>query len=160
VATLRQLEARLASVAQRLELGVSAVIGTVGVSIGAELVPATPVDTGYARANWRPSLNAPAEGPLTALDPTGAATVARIGAVAKRFRPGDTFFIVNNAPYIGRLNAGSSPQAAAGFVQEAVRRGTARALAAFEGKIISRASTAVASNIPRDPRTGRFISRS
>lgn len=126
---MAQLSRRLARAAARLEIGVSGVIAIVGTSIGREIVPATPVDTGFARANWRPSLNAPAIVPVSELDPTGQATVARIATVSSRYRVGDTLFIVNNAPYIGALNAGSSPQAPAGFVQRSVREGTAKALA-------------------------------
>jgi hypothetical protein len=132
MATLRQLEGRLDRVVKRLNVGIRKVIEDVGTAIGEELVPATPVDTGFARANWRPSLNAPASVPISQLDPSGAATIAKITTVSKRWKPGDTLFITNNAPYIGALNAGSSPQAGPGFVEDAAERGTERALEAFE----------------------------
>lgn len=136
MATLTELEKRLAKVVRRLDLGLTAVMTTVITSIGAELVPTTPVKTGFARGNWRPSLNAPAIVPITFLDLTGAATVAKIGVVASRFKLGDIFFLVSNIDYIASLNRGSSPQAPPGFVQNAVRDGTARALASFERGII------------------------
>ena len=133
MATLAQLEGRLGGTVSRLKFQFTAIMASVGSSIGAELVPATPVDTGYARANWRPSLNAPAVLPISFLDPTGQATVSKISAVSGRYRLGDTIFITNNAPYIGALNAGHSPQADAGFVQEAIERGVTRALALYAG---------------------------
>jgi hypothetical protein len=132
VATLKQLDGRLARIIVRLNIGIRRVVEDVGTAIAEELVPATPVDTGFARANWRPSLNAPASVPVSQLDPTGAATIAKIATVSKRWTPGDVLFITNNAPYIGALNAGSSPQAGPGFVQDAADRGTERAITAFE----------------------------
>ncbi len=142
MATLRQLERRLNQVVQRLNVGIGVVVATVGSTIGQAVVigpPGTgsPVKTGFTRGNWRPSLNAPAEGPLAFLDPSGAATVAKIRAVASRYRPGDVLFIVNHTPYIGLLNRGHSPQAPAGYIQAAVRFGTERALAAFQNGILN-----------------------
>ncbi len=136
---LRRLEGRLARVIVRLNIGLQRVIEDVGTAIGEELVRATPVDTGFARANWRPSLNAPASVPISQLDPSGAATIAKIATVSKRWKPGDVLFITNNAPYIAALNAGSSPQANAGFVEEATERGTERAIRAFERRGLVRA---------------------
>lgn len=123
-----RLTRRLNRVASRLTEGLERVVAEVTEEIGRELVPATPVDTGFARGNWRPSLNAPATVPVTNNDPTGAATIARITTVARQYRVGDTVYITSNIPYIERLNEGSSPQAPAGFVQKSVRAGTARAL--------------------------------
>lgn len=125
----RSLVRALNRVSTRLTKGVERLMETTAEEIGREVVPATPVDTGFARGNWRPSINAPAVVPVTLNDPTGAATIARISTVARQYKIGDTIFIVNNASYIGDLNRGSSPQAAAGFVQESVRRGTKRAIA-------------------------------
>lgn len=128
---LRQLERSLNDVAERLERNLSRLVAAVGEEIGKGLVPATPVLTGRARANWRPTLNAPATQPVTLLDPTGAATVARIAVVAQSWRIGDVLYIVNRVSYIGRLNAGSSPQAPANFVQDEVAAGTRRGLNEF-----------------------------
>ncbi len=134
MSTLAELEVRLDAVANRLAVGIGGLMGKVVSAIGEDLVPATPVLTGFARANWRPSINAPSSGALTFLDPTGAATIEKIRNVAKRVRVGDTVFIVNRAPYIGDLNAGSSPQAEAGFVEAAVESGTARAMLAAKAR--------------------------
>ncbi len=111
-------------------------MGTVGGEVGRVLVPATPVKTGFARANWRATLNIPSSRPLTFLDPSGQATIARIVAVSRSWTLGDTLFIVNRAPYIEKLNAGSSPQAPAGFVRVAVDEGVRRALATFTAGLI------------------------
>lgn len=128
MATLAQLDGRLDVVIGRLAGGLGKIVEDIGREVAVELVPGTPVDTGFARANWRPSLNSPTTQPITFLDPTGAATIEKIANVAKRWRLGDTLFIVNRAPYIGALNAGSSPQAPAGFVQAALEVGVERAM--------------------------------
>lgn len=68
---------------------------------------------------------------MTFNDPTGEATTGRIAITARRYKVGDTIFIRNNAPYITRLNEGSSPQAEAGFVQNAIRDGFNAAISAL-----------------------------
>lgn len=132
---LRTLERRLDQAIDRLTLGVEALVEAVVESVGMEVVEATPVDTGFARGNWRPSLNAPATVPISILDPTGAATISRINTVARLYKIGDTVFLVNRAPYIESLNEGSSPQAEAEFIQTATQRGVDKAFgrAASEG---------------------------
>ena len=127
---------RLIRVSRRLENGLEKVIATVGNEIGITLLPATPVKTGFTRGNWRPTLNVPSTRPVTFLDPTGQATIARIATVSKSWKVGDTLFIVNNTPYIELLNAGSSPQAPADFVRKAVDASVSRALATFGGGVI------------------------
>lgn len=131
--SLDSLDGRLRRVASRLERGVERFVGSVVAEIGKELVPATPVDTGLARGNWRPSLNGPASTPIAFLDLTGAATVARIQSIGRQYRLGQTVYIVNRVPYISMLNSGSSPQAPAGFVQASVRRAVSRASARQRG---------------------------
>ena len=132
---LRQLENGLKIIVNNIEDGVVGAIIVIGEGLAREIVPATPVATGLARGNWRPSLNAPSTRPLTFLDPTGAATIARIIAVSRSYRLGDTIFIVNRVPYIGDLNRGSSPQAPAGFVDTAIKAGVERGLAVLRGGI-------------------------
>ncbi len=112
-------------ISENLTKGIERTIRAITDEISTRLVndPGTPVDTGFARANWRPSLNAPISSALTSNDPSGDATVARIQVVARRYRVGDTLFIRNNAPYIIALDEGSSPQAEAGFVRTAIDEG-------------------------------------
>jgi hypothetical protein len=107
-------------------------VGDVIEEIGDRLVPATPVLTGFARANWRPSLNVPVDIPVSFLDPSGGATVARIATIAARWRLGDIAYIRNNIAYIGALNAGSSPQAPPDFVEKAARDGRQAAFSRFK----------------------------
>lgn len=87
----------------------------------------TPVDTGWARANWIPRIGEPFRGT------TGTREQAEDGNVSEsdgnagltsllgyRIERGRVF-ISNNVPYIVRLNEGSSMQAPSGFVQAAIQ---------------------------------------
>lgn len=120
---ISDLDARLDSVADRLTAGVEDLFADMMKFVAAAVVISTPVDTGFARGNWRPSVNTPSTTPTSVLDPTGAATIARATAVGRFWRVGDTAFLTNNAAYIGRLNQGSSPQADAGFIRAAIVEG-------------------------------------
>lgn len=82
----------------------------------------TPVDTGWARANWIPSIGVPRS--ATAGSPESVSTAEQdlgVAAVAAGYRlEQGSVHVTNNVPYIQKLNAGHSPQAAEGFVQRAV----------------------------------------
>ena len=100
-----------------------------------ELISTTPVDTGWARANWVPNIGVSRDETVgtrqqaeegiinTSVQQTGIITV--LGRY--RLQQGSVF-ISNNVPYIVSLNFGSSLQAPAGFVQTAIARAIQRAL--------------------------------
>lgn len=106
-----------------------------GVNVNANLRDApplgTPIDTGWASANWQPSVDSPvidvtAERP----DDLSPAQVAAANAAAQSginevlgwgFNNG-SIFSANSVPYIGRLNQGWSNQSPTGFVMIAVER--------------------------------------
>ena len=95
----------------------------VALRITANLQEDTPVDTGWARSNWVPSIGDPyrglagnKEGDVTLLDPS----VSEMGKarVATSYKLADgAIFISNNVPYILALNEGHSTQAPRAFVQ-------------------------------------------
>lgn len=97
-------------------------------NVNAELVKRTPIDTGWARANWVPNIGGPY--PITA----GSREQAEAGridfgpqqgglaAIATTYTLGPEIHQTNNVPYIQLLNAGSSQQAPAAFVQAAILR--------------------------------------
>ena len=89
---LSALERRLTILSARLTLRTAQLLESIGTAVGEDLVIATPVLTGFARANWRPALNAPPATAVSFLDPTGTATIAKIIAVSKRARAGDTIW--------------------------------------------------------------------
>lgn len=104
------------------------VVKKITLDVTANLIVTTPVDTGWARANWVPSIGKPFAPDLRgiaadpALVPGQAATQqAGVASVATSYRlEQGRVFVSNNVPYIQRLNMGSSKQAPSGFVQNAI----------------------------------------
>lgn len=87
----------------------------------------TPVDVGWARANWVPSVGQPYQGDASVKEPTLADVVARQEVADEglanvlKWKAGDgVIFVTNNVPYIQPLNDGHSTQSPRGFVQAAV----------------------------------------
>lgn len=93
----------------------------------------TPIDTGWASANWMPSIGEPLilrgepDNPKEGPTPTEVANRARqaeqgINDVLGWRLADGPIFSTNNVPYIGALNAGHSPQSPRGFVQIAIEK--------------------------------------
>jgi len=128
--SLRDFSVRMRRRVREVEVGVDRIVRETALLCDRELVLTTPVDTGRARSNWQVSVGAaeteaiPAysegEGGSTGAANAQAALDQGRAAVAGRGQ-GQTIFITNNLPYIGRLNDGYSAQAPAGFVQTAVQ---------------------------------------
>ena len=81
----------------------------------------TPVDTGWARANWYPSINArisvePGNAPEGAV----GIPAAQPAAVVATGKAGDIFFLQNGVRYIKNLENGTSQQAPEGMVKRAI----------------------------------------
>lgn len=131
MAGLGDFSKRIAVLAVSLEEGVHRTVRKAALAADQAIVLATPVDTGRARANWVVSINAPASGerPMPSSPAAGASEALEQGReVVGRYGTNSShsaIHITNNLPYIGRLNAGSSAQAPAGFVEEAVQAAVA-----------------------------------
>lgn len=99
--------------------------------IVAQLKQTTPVDTGWARANWLPTTGSPAS-PLSfpdtrlersALVPSASGTQTALEANLLSYSLAKgSIFITNNVPYIEDLNMGTSKKAPSGFVQAAIKQ--------------------------------------
>ncbi|MEJ7831341.1 MAG: hypothetical protein WKF79_00365 [Nocardioides sp.] len=91
----------------------------------------TPIDTGWASANWVPSVGEPfiEQQGEAAKEPTPGQIIARArvadegqnDVLAWRNTDGP-IFSTNNVPYIGALNNGHSAQSPRGFVQAAIEK--------------------------------------
>jgi hypothetical protein len=106
------------------------VVTKITLDVTANLIETTPVDTGWARANWVPSIGQPVIKNLPPSKPddsqvvAGAAAeqaTATAGILAYKLKAGKVF-VANNVPYIIALNDGSSSKAPAGFVQQAIAK--------------------------------------
>ena len=94
--------------------------------VGRNLVSDTPVKTGRARGNWLASIGVPRGDRIMSGTSSEADAFNRsIAPILSLIKPDDVVYIANNLWYIEDLNAGKSPQAAAGFVGRAVARGIA-----------------------------------
>lgn len=85
----------------------------------------TPVDTGWARANWVPNIGSPVTSPAGSREQAEkgvlpSAQQAGIAAMLSYKSSKGPVFISNNVPYILPLDRGSSKQAPKGFVRRAV----------------------------------------
>lgn len=83
----------------------------------------TPRKSGFARACWIVSVGQPSRAlGGTPFNPSTAAADAGIASLQTWRLSHGAIFIVNNAPYIVRLNYGWSGQAQPGFVEQAFSR--------------------------------------
>jgi hypothetical protein len=127
---LNDFAAKLKRISDSIEPNADKLLKDVVKEVHRELLASTPVDTGRARGSWQTTTGEPATGelypqPLKPPSPeAGAArSVAEMQNVVTSAKPLETYYIQNNAPYIGRLDAGSSRQAPANFVARAAQRG-------------------------------------
>jgi len=131
MANLSDLANRMRATAQEVDVGRVRVVKEVYEKVGSTVVYGTPVDTSRARLNWQGTVGAPAQGvlkpyPSQPSSPGEGATVAMasIRSAASRYTgQQEGLFITNNLDYIDDLNNGSSSQAPANFVEQAIMVG-------------------------------------
>lgn len=115
---IQALEGVTEQVIKKLALDVVANLSRAGAEGG------TPVDTGWARANWLAnvgsSINEPSGSPENVSQAEGDKQ-SGLGKVLTYKLSAGSVYISNNVPYILRLNDGHSGQAAKGFVQAAIQ---------------------------------------
>ena len=98
----------------------------------ANVVVATPVDTGKARSNWRVSIGRATSQDIDTYGPGATASASSIAAgfaILAQYKPGQDVYIQNNVPYIGALNRGHSKQAPPGYIEGAIAKVDGRLLA-------------------------------
>ena len=118
------------AIVRGLERLTERVVTKLTLDVTANLIEATPVDTGWARANWVPSIGSAFEEDLTDTESSAQnAAMAKqkqqsaIAGVVTGYKLNrGKVFISNNVPYVGRLNDGSSMQAPSGFIQTAIAK--------------------------------------
>ena len=124
----------LAGLADEIAGFVEQEIRNTAVAVTEELRDATPEQTGLAKYSWIPSItfnDLPFDLDQGDVAPSVQRARQQAGIAEVRtwtLNQGD-IFIENNVVYITDLNAGSSPQAPAGFVEVAILSGVARSAA-------------------------------
>ena len=128
------LQVRIEAHTNALMKNVSVLTRNTARAILNRLATSTPVDEGTAVSNWQVSLSGPQFSRLPAYFPGNAGSTKGENAramlqAARAVIPGfyagkgETIYIGNPIPYIGKLNEGSSAQAPAGFVEAAILAG-------------------------------------
>mgnify|MGYP000125552930 CR=1 FL=1 len=133
-------DTQIRAIVRGLERVTEHVVTKITLDVTANLVETTPVDTGWARANWVPAIGAPVIQDLRGV-PTTAQNVASmtgeqqqalVGIVTDYRLSRGAVFVSNNVPYVPRLNDGSSTQAPSGFVQRAVQKAVTQDIRGFK----------------------------
>lgn len=126
------MEEEIRTVLVQLDEFIEDIMKDITLEATANFIQDTPVDTGWARANWVPNIGAEGEGTAGTREQAEAGNVMTadqqqgIAAVATQYTIiSGPIYITNNVPYINRLNEGSSNQAPAGFVQAGINRAIA-----------------------------------
>lgn len=130
MATRREIIVQLEAVAARTVVALSLAI--VANLVAAPSEGGTPVDTGWARANWVPAIGAPftgTDGSRSSVS-SAAQTLGQANLLSYKIALGPVF-ISNNVPYILALNDGHSKQAMPGFVEKAIDQAFADLQGAF-----------------------------
>lgn len=126
MADLKTFARRIRTRAAKVSKNTDGLVRKVILAVDQAVVLATPVDTGRARANWRPSLGAMDTSTLPEPSNPGTGLNEALSAgeaVAARYQGGNKSPIVhitNSLPYIQYLNDGSSKQAPRNFVNTAI----------------------------------------
>ena len=101
--TVRKL--RIAALCKGIEDKLEAVARQSIQELSSNVVKDTPLDTGFLRGSWQPSLNAPPN-KKGANDPSGGRALADVAVAVADLKTGDKFWMLNNAAYARRLEYG------------------------------------------------------
>lgn len=132
VGDLNQFSQRMFGLANKVEPNANLMVQDAAAAFLEEVVSRTPVDSGQAVSSWKVGLNYIPRGVRTfSPGAFGSTASANRSAVlsselpkVRRRRTGQTISVVNTAPYISRLNDGTSAQAPAGFIETAYIQST------------------------------------
>lgn len=136
MATLRQFIRNIRRLGNNIEQNVNAEMIRTAILAQQVIILSTPVDTGRARANWIADVGTGFTGTTQGTDRSGDTRIQKNAEIIRRRVAGSRadIHISNNLPYIGALNAGSSAQAPAMFVEQ----GIAAAVAALRNTRVVR----------------------
>ncbi len=87
--------------------------------VSENVIAATPVDTGFLRGSWQPSIGRPLPGDGSA---GAGAALAALSMTIPQMRAGETYYLTNNANYAEFVEFGTSTMQARYFVSDNVAR--------------------------------------
>jgi len=115
----RQFNADIRAWAKKANANLDALARQTAQEVASQVVQKTPVDTGFLRGSWQPSIGAPADA-VGAADPSGVSAQSQVTLVAAQFNGGERFFMVNNAAYARFVEYGTSTMVGRYFVNDTV----------------------------------------
>lgn len=92
------------------------VVKKIATDVLTSVVLRTPVDTGRARANWQVGVGKYDRNIIETEDKQGSLAISKGKSAMSGTEAGDKIYVVNNLPYIQRLEEGHSQQAPQGMV--------------------------------------------
>jgi hypothetical protein len=103
---------------KKTENNIDQVIKKIAFDVFSRVILKTPVDTGAARANWNCAIGSkPSASPnKNKTDPDGQGTISEVSKIINGTTVGKSIYLLNNLPYIERLETGYSKQAPNGMV--------------------------------------------
>jgi hypothetical protein len=116
----RQFNADLGAWAKRAGDRLDALARQTSQEVSERVVRATPVDTGFLRSSWQPSIGSPKSGSGSEGQPNRA--LGDIGLVASSVKAGDVYWMTNNAAYARHVEFGTSRMAGRFYVTDTVAR--------------------------------------
>lgn len=111
--------ARIGAWARQVNADLDALARQTAQEMAGAVVERTPVDTGFLRGSWQPSIGAPADA-IAKPDPSGEIARAAVTLKAAEVKAGDRFFMLNNARYARFVEYGTSRMAGRFFVGDTV----------------------------------------
>lgn len=92
-------------------------------SVSELVVMGTPVDTGFLRSSWQPSIGAPKPGQGQAVGEASlGAAMSQIGLTIPQLKAGEHFYMTNNAKYAEFVEFGTTKMAGRFYVTDNVKR--------------------------------------
>lgn len=110
--TFDKLEQYLKQKAEDMETGTARAL----FELSSDIVNRTPVDEGFAKGSWTAGINKTS----LAFNSSNGVPTAQIKAESKKFKLGDSFYLLSNLVYMPRLEYGYSNQAPNGMVRRAI----------------------------------------
>lgn len=88
--------------------------------LSSRVVQDTPLDTGFLRGSWQPSIGQGDMSHKGEADKSGAAIEAKLASIVPQIKAGQVFWMMNNAAYAGFVHWGTEKMAARPWVQNNV----------------------------------------
>jgi hypothetical protein len=120
--TARTFRASIRNFEKLTEDKLDAIARQTSLEMASRVVTSTPVDTGFLRGSWQPSIGEPAGAKAGVTDKSGAAAMAQVALVITQMKAGDRFYMINNTSYALYVERGTSKFAGRFYVADNVKQ--------------------------------------